>query len=361
MLYESVSMTSLPLKSFHSSSCPGISGGMAIQAILDHSLTQVSHRHFSTLPQRFRASLKAVAGAPSAAVHKAYELLPTSARQLVDSLQQPTSLRRAVTLQLESAWDHHKYKAMAAGLAFVAYAVWRSMRFTASAFVDVSNSLAVTGVASLAASAAVAIAAWLYRRHFIISPNAVYRAAIMRLNTHPGILEVMGAPVVGSNVRATVLSGGGLKFKGLRPRLRSRRVQMILPLRGTERRGLVSLEAKKKHGKLKLTLLALDVPMPVVLGGEQRIYVEGGPKVYARGGVLDELRRPFLAAVSSEEVADAEDEAEERADLKAQQEGVQGPEKSGLGSIPSTTMYNRAYIAAREWILRTSQRSNVQT
>ena len=55
----------------------------------------------------------------------------------------------------------------------------------------------------------------------------------------------MGAPVAGSNVRATVLTGGGLRLKGLRPRLRSRRMQMIFPLSGSERRGLVSLEAKK--------------------------------------------------------------------------------------------------------------------
>jgi hypothetical protein len=51
--------------------------------------------------------------------------------------------------------------------------------------------------------------------------------------------------VAGSNVRASVLTGGGLRMKGLQPRLRSRRVQMIFPLSGSERRGLVSLEAKK--------------------------------------------------------------------------------------------------------------------
>jgi len=61
----------------------------------------------------------------------------------------------------------------------------------------------------------------------------------------PATPQVMGAPVAGSNVRASVLTGGGLRMKGLQPRLRSRRVQMIFPLSGSERRGLVSLEAKK--------------------------------------------------------------------------------------------------------------------
>jgi D-alanine-D-alanine ligase-like ATP-grasp enzyme len=48
-----------------------------------------------------------------------------------------------------------------------------------------------------------------------------------RLNTHPGLLEVMGAPLVGSPVQASVLTGGNLAFKGLRPRLHSKRIQMI--------------------------------------------------------------------------------------------------------------------------------------
>ncbi len=58
--------------------------------------------------------------------------------------------------------------------------------------------------------------------------------------------QVMGAPVAGSDVRAYVMTGGGLRLKHLRPSMRSRRVQMIFPLTGTERRGLVSLEAKKR-------------------------------------------------------------------------------------------------------------------
>ena len=59
-------------------------------------------------------------------------------------------------------------------------------------------------------------------------------------------MQVMGAPLAGSDVRAYVMTGGGLRLKGLLPRYRSRRVQMIFPLRGTEKRGLVSLEAKRR-------------------------------------------------------------------------------------------------------------------
>ena len=56
----------------------------------------------------------------------------------------------------------------------------------------------------------------------------------------------MGAPVAGSDLRAQILTGGGLRLKNLQPRIRSRRLQMLFWATGTERRGLVSLEAKKQ-------------------------------------------------------------------------------------------------------------------
>ena len=59
-------------------------------------------------------------------------------------------------------------------------------------------------------------------------------------------MQVLGAPLAGSEVRAYVMTGGGVRFKGWWPRYRARRVQMIFPLKGTDKRGLVSLEAKKR-------------------------------------------------------------------------------------------------------------------
>lgn len=65
----------------------------------------------------------------------------------------------------------------------------------------------------------------------------------------------MGAPLAGSEVRAYVMTGGGMRFKGWWPRYRARRVQMIFPLKGTDKRGLVSLEAKKRQARKDLSLL----------------------------------------------------------------------------------------------------------
>ena len=62
----------------------------------------------------------------------------------------------------------------------------------------------------------------------------------------------MGAPLAGSEVRAYVMTGGGVRFKGWWPRYRARRVQMIFPLKGTDKRGLVSLEAKKRKASRQL-------------------------------------------------------------------------------------------------------------
>lgn len=68
----------------------------------------------------------------------------------------------------------------------------------------------------------------------------------------------MGAPIAGSEVRAYVMTGGGIRFKGWWPRYRARRLQMIFPLKGTDKRGLVSLEAKKRQASTKH---AADGPM----------------------------------------------------------------------------------------------------
>ncbi len=39
-------------------------------------------------------------------------------------------------------------------------------------------------------------------------------------------------------------------------------------------------------------MLAVDVPSAA--GGEQRLFLEGDENIYNRGGVLNELRDPFL-------------------------------------------------------------------
>lgn len=88
------------------------------------------------------------------------------------------------------------------------------------------------------------------RSRLTINPDKVYRMAMTRLNTSAGILEVMGAPLSGSDLRAYVMSGGGLTFKKFKPSVRSRRCFLIFPIRGSEKKGLVSVGVKKKKGQV---------------------------------------------------------------------------------------------------------------
>jgi hypothetical protein len=46
------------------------------------------------------------------------------------------------------------------------------------------------------------------------------------------------------------------------------------------------------QGVSQFKLLAVDVP--AASSAEQRLYVEGDAKLYHRGGVINELRDPFL-------------------------------------------------------------------
>lgn len=73
-----------------------------------------------------------------------------------------------------------------------------------------------------------------------------------KLNTSAAILEVMGAPLTGTEVRAYVMSGGGPRLKNFKLRLSGKRCFLIFPVRGSERRGLVSVEVKKKKGEVIL-------------------------------------------------------------------------------------------------------------
>lgn len=71
-----------------------------------------------------------------------------------------------------------------------------------------------------------------------------------KLNTSAAILEVMGAPLAGTDVRAYVMSGGGPKLKDFKFRVGGKRCFLIFPIKGSERKGLVSVEVKKKKGQV---------------------------------------------------------------------------------------------------------------
>ncbi|RMZ52029.1 hypothetical protein APUTEX25_001223, partial [Auxenochlorella protothecoides] len=275
------------------------------------------------------AAAKGMAGALAKVPSTAYSLLPAQARLLAEATSKPGVVQRVISLQLNSFWQQHGNKVYAVGGIFLAYCLWRTMYGVASTFINLSETMAAGGFLALSVSLVILGALYL-RRKYTIDPNTVYRLAMVRLNTHPGLLEVMGAPLVGSPVRATVLTGGKLRFKGLVPRIQSRRAQIIFPLRGSERKGLASLEAKKRKGKYVFKLIAVDVP--TLSGPDQRLFIEGGPAIYQRGGILDELRDPFIKAIAAEDAFVREDEADDAAE--AAEEAHAAANKAATGPQP---------------------------
>uniref|UniRef100_A0A1D1XWR4 Molybdenum cofactor biosynthesis protein 1 n=1 Tax=Anthurium amnicola TaxID=1678845 RepID=A0A1D1XWR4_9ARAE len=229
--------------------------------------------------------------------------------------------REAVGLQIEAFWKRNYLVLVGAAGVALCIALWRIMFGVASTFVGLSEGMAKYGFLALA-SAIVAFAGLYIRSRFTINPDRIYRIAMRKLNTSAGILEIMGAPLTGTDVRAYVMSGGGPRLKNFKLRFGGKRCFLIFPIRGSERRGLVSVEAKKKKGQYDIKLLAVDVPMAT--GPDQRVFLIGDEGEYkVGGGLISELRDPIVKAMAAEkefEDLDLEEEEEDEKRELAEQE-----------------------------------------
>lgn len=224
--------------------------------------------------------------------------------------------RKAAGLQAEAFWRRN-YPIILACVAFLlVMLLWRIMYGVASTFISFSEGMAKYGFLALASSI-VAFSGLYLKTRYTVNPDGVYRQTMRMLQINAKVLEVMGAPLSGSHVRAYVMSGGGLRFKNYKMGLSSRRCFLIFPVRGPEGRGLVSAEIKKKSGKYDFKLLAVDVATSGSDSGvPQRIYIIGNENEYVEsGGVIAELRDPVVKALAKQKDFDAEDdrEAEEEA------------------------------------------------
>ncbi|XP_031278939.1 uncharacterized protein LOC116137391 [Pistacia vera] len=220
--------------------------------------------------------------------------------------------REAIGLQIDAFFKRNYLFLFAAGGVILCALLWRIMFGIASTFVGISEGMAKYGFLALS-SAIVAFAGLYVRSRFTINPDKVYRIAMRRLNTSAGILEVMGAPLSGTDLRAYVMSGGGIIVKNFKPRLRSKRCFLIFPIRGSERKGLVSVEVKKKKGQYDMKLLAVDIPM--ASGPDQRLFLIGDEEEYkVGGGLISELRDPVVKAMAATKEFDDLDRIEEEED-----------------------------------------------
>ncbi|XP_058006848.1 uncharacterized protein LOC110657639 [Hevea brasiliensis] len=154
----------------------------------------------------------------------------------------------AVGLQIDAFWKKNFIFLLGAGGVVLCALLWRVMFGIANTFIGLSEGMAKYGFLALS-SAIVAFSGLYICSRITINPDRVYRMAMRKLNTSAGILEVMGAPSTGAELRAYVMSGGGITLKNFKPRLRSKCSFLIFPIRGSERKGLVSVEVKKKKGQ----------------------------------------------------------------------------------------------------------------
>ncbi|XP_022743381.1 uncharacterized protein LOC111294367 [Durio zibethinus] len=222
--------------------------------------------------------------------------------------------REAIGLHFDAFFKRNYLFLFGVGGVLLCALLWRIMFGIADTFVGLSEGMAKYGFLALSAAIVSFAGLYIYSR-LRINPDKVYRMAMRRLNTAAGILEVMGAPLTGTDLRAYVMSGDGVTLKNFKPRLRSKRCFLIFPIQGSERKGLVSVEVKKKKGKYDMKLLAVDIPM--ASGPDQRLFLIGDEKEYkVGGGLINELRDPVVKAMAATKEFDDLDQVEEEKDAE---------------------------------------------
>ncbi|KAD5961533.1 hypothetical protein R6Q59_014306 [Mikania micrantha] len=229
--------------------------------------------------------------------------------------------KHAVGLQIEAFWRRNSLVLVGAAGVFVCVLLWRIMFGIANTFIGLSEGMAKYGFLALS-TAIVAFSGLYLRSRYTINPDKVYRMAMRKLNTSADILEVMGAPLTGSDLRAYVMSGGGITLKNFKAGLRSKRCFLIFPIRGAEMKGLVSVEVKNKKGKYDMKLLSVDLPMAT--GPDQRLFLIGDEEEYRiGGGLISELRDPVVKAMAAAKEFEARDIKEDKEDAQKELEDAE--------------------------------------
>ncbi|KAK1421371.1 hypothetical protein QVD17_23654 [Tagetes erecta] len=239
--------------------------------------------------------------------------------------------KHAVGLQMEAFWRRNSLVLVGAGGVIVCILLWRIMFGIANTFIGLSEGMAKYGFLALS-TAIVAFSGLYLRSRFTINPDKVYRMAMRKLNTSADILEVMGAPLTGSDLRAYVMSGGGITLKNFKAGLRSKRCFLIFPIRGAEMKGLVSVEVKNKKGKYDMKLLSVDIPMAT--GPDQRLFLIGDEEEYrVGGGLISELRDPVVKAMAAAKEFEARDIKEDNEDAQRELEDAERKHREEVEKI----------------------------
>ncbi len=189
-----------------SQACAGASG-------LKRGFAALPRRHLSLSPPDGGGSGKA-----KGALDRAKGLLAPLARAPLAQLKHAQQGARDQSIRvaretLAGLWTANKHVIVGLAVSVAIYYVWRTTYGVVSMFLDLSETFAELGVLALTVAAAGAMGLYV-RERARINPSKLYRMAMTKLNTSPAVLDVMGAPLEGSHLQASVLSGGGVRAKG---------------------------------------------------------------------------------------------------------------------------------------------------
>ncbi|CAI5537070.1 unnamed protein product [Closterium sp. Naga37s-1] len=237
--------------------------GMGGGAAMDAHVVQCTTAPTSTLPSLYLC-VQAPASRPSSWLPpRLLAVIPAPWQELLEHPR--TALHRvawqyrdAAALQVEAFWRNHSLLLLSAGGVSLSLLLWGCSFRLASLFLTMPpNSLGLPYL--LASCTAVVALGGAVRAHTSMSPAAAYRMAMCALNTHAGVLEVLGAPLLGAPVRAYVQGGGGIVLSGMAVRAAPRDCWLVFPVRGAEGRGVVQVHVHRHNGQYDLRLVAVDV------------------------------------------------------------------------------------------------------
>eukprot|EP00736_Rhodelphis_marinus_P003568 Rmarinus@m.23031 len=215
---------------------------------------------------------------------------------------------RAVMLgRLREIYQQYPIPVVATVGGITATILWRVSFGIASTFIDVAETFAEVGL-MFGAAGSVALAWKGIHWYYHVDPGTASRLAYRAVHDNEEVVRTLGTPLTTTQLRAYVISGGGFKMEGMKPKIRRRHAHILFPVYGPDGRGIVSVEAKKKKGRTQFKVLAVDTI-------DKRILIEGDLERY-EDGVLSELRDPMVNAMIAEADYDDEDLLEEIEDRK---------------------------------------------
>eukprot|EP00242_Pyramimonas_sp_CCMP2087_P012119 CAMPEP_0198210400 /NCGR_PEP_ID=MMETSP1445-20131203/20084_1 /TAXON_ID=36898 /ORGANISM="Pyramimonas sp., Strain CCMP2087" /LENGTH=438 /DNA_ID=CAMNT_0043884457 /DNA_START=132 /DNA_END=1448 /DNA_ORIENTATION=+ len=242
--------------------------------------------------------------------------------------------QRALTLHLEAAWQNHDGAILAGAGVASSLVLWRMFHNMGSVFFDLGGFTSNLEVLLLASGVTSIMGIYL-RRMYTVDPDEIVKIAMRNLQTSPGVLEVLGAPLTKKRTYACTVTGGGARFSGWVPRIVSRRVHVMFYVKGAERTGLVAVRARKRQGGYHFNLLSVDCPAEKE--GHHRIFLAGNSASYARAGIVEVLKHPLDHLTDATSELDREDEAFEK--IQKAEKQPKALDKGG-GMYP----WERAYL-----------------